>query len=77
MWGRWMGQKMAKKIGYSLWMAPKIKILCTNCKNSWKCVILTIRRCIFLIQTLYYLLYSRNFKLDLYEKKKISIKKLT
>ena len=22
--GRWVGQKMAKKIGYPLWMAPKV-----------------------------------------------------
>ena len=22
--GRWVGQKMAKKIGYTLWMAPNV-----------------------------------------------------
>ena len=30
--GRWVGQKMAEKIGYPLWMAPKDK---NNFKHPW------------------------------------------
>ena len=34
--GRWLGQKMAQKIGYPLWMAPMHSAMMRNLMKVWK-----------------------------------------